>query len=193
VTDWLLLDYGGVLCLPQPAEDRAALVRAAGMEPGAFWAAYWRNRGPYDRAELEPAAYWAGVLERRPAPEEVAELDRLDVASWSHPQQRSLDVVAALGGVELALLSNAPATLADAIDGLDWMRLVPRRFFSCRIGLTKPDAGAYGAVLETLGARPADVTFVDDKPGNVRGARDAGLRAVLFTDPAALAADLGDL
>jgi putative hydrolase of the HAD superfamily len=197
VTDWLLLDYGGVLCTPQPEEDRAALVRAAGAEPAEFWAAYWRDRGPYDRAELDPAAYWAGVLERQLTPAEVAELDRLDVASWSHPQQASLDVVGALKGVELALLSNAPATLADAIEGLDWVRVVPRRFYSCRLGLTKPDPEAYAAVLDALGAKPADVTFVDDKPENVHGAQDAGLRAVLFSDPAALrtelAADLGDL
>ncbi len=28
VTRWLLLDYGGVLCTPQPEEDRRALERA---------------------------------------------------------------------------------------------------------------------------------------------------------------------
>lgn len=192
MTPWLLLDYGGVLCTPQPEADRQALVRAAGMDPQPFWAAYWRDRAPYDRAELDPATYWAGVLGRRPEPAQVAELDRLDVASWSHPQQASLDAVAAVPGVRLALLSNAPATLADAIETLDWMRAVPRRFYSCRLGVTKPDPAAYTGVLDALGAEPADVTFVDDRADNVAGARAVGLRALLFTDPTALAADLGD-
>lgn len=192
MSGWLLLDYGGVLCTPQPEAEREALVRAAGVEPEHFWAAYWRDRGPYDRAELDPAAYWGGVLGRRPEPVHVAELDRLDVASWSHPQQATVDLVGA-AGTKLALLSNAPATLADAIERMDWMQVVPRRFYSCRLGLTKPDPRAYAAVLDALGARPGDVTFVDDKPENVEGARESGLHALLFTDAAALASDLGDL
>jgi putative hydrolase of the HAD superfamily len=189
VTRWVLLDYGGVLCLPQPEADQRELERVAGMPPDELWAGYWRDRGPYDRGELEPAAYWAGVLGRELEPGLAAELDRLDRASWSHPQQESLDLVAGLEGVELALLSNAPASLADVLDETDWMQVVPRRFYSCRIGLTKPHPGAYTAVLDALGAEPGDVTFVDDRPDNVDGARAVGLRAVLFTEPA----DLGEL
>jgi hypothetical protein len=39
------------------------------------------------------------------------------------------------------------------------------------------------------GARPEDVSFVDDRPANVPGAA-VGMRALLCTDPATLAADL---
>ena len=45
-------------------------------------------------------------------------------------------------------------------------------------------------MLTALGARPQDVTFVDDRPPNVTAAAEVGLRALLFTDPATLAADL---
>lgn len=193
VADWLLLDYGGVLCTDQPEDDRRALVSAAGVEPGAFWDAYWRDRGPYDRADLDPATYWAGVVGGPVEPELLAELDRLDVAGWSHPREAALDVVRSVRGAELALLSNAPVSVADAIDTSDWMQFVPRRFFSCRLGANKPDPAAYHGVLDALGADPADVTFVDDRPDNVAGARAVGLRALLFTDPTTLAADLGDL
>jgi putative hydrolase of the HAD superfamily len=126
-------------------------------------------------------------------PARVAELDRLDVAGWSHPQHAALDVVRSVAGTGLALLSNAPASLADAIDTWEWMGFVPRRYYSCRLGATKPDPVAYRGVLEDLGAEPADVTLVDDRPENVAGAREVGLRALLFTDPATLASDLGGL
>lgn len=185
MTRWLLLDYGGVLCTPQPEEAQRALVEAAGVGADAFWAAYWVERPAYDRGELSSAAYWEKVAGSAP----VDELNRLDVASWSHPQDASLELIGGLEGYELALLSNAPHPLADAIDEMDWMTLVPRRYYSCRLGLTKPDRAAYDAVLAELGAGPADVTFVDDRPENVDGAREAGLTAVLFTDPA----DLGEL
>ena len=198
MTGWVLLDYGAVLCIEQPDEDRRALVRAAGIDPedgseaDRFWTGYWRDRPAYDRAELDPAAYWARVLDRTPAAE-LAAIEGADVAGWCHPQPASLAVVDALAkdGVDLALLSNAPASLADAVDELPWMQVVPRRFYSCRLRATKPDPAAYGGVLAELGADPADVTFVDDRPANVAGAAALGMRALLFTDPITLAADLG--
>jgi putative hydrolase of the HAD superfamily len=194
VTRWLLLDYGGVLCTHQPEADRLALVSAAGAPPGPFWDAYWRDRGANDRGELDPAPYWAAVLGGPVEPALVAELERLDLVSWSHRRQESVDVVRSVAGArlaQLALLSNAPASLADAIDSWDWMSLVPRRFYSCRLGTTKPDPAAYRGVLDALGAEPADVTFVDDRAENIAGAAALGMRALLFTDPTTLAADLG--
>jgi putative hydrolase of the HAD superfamily len=199
VAAWVVFDYGAVLCTEQPEADRRALVEAGGLDPDdgpaadRFWSAYWRDRPAYDRAELDPAAYWARVLDRSPTPAEVAALDAADVAGWCHPQPASLAVADALaaGGVELALLSNAPASLADAVDELPWMQVVPRRYYSCRLRATKPDPAAYGGVLAELGADPTEVTFVDDRPANVAGAAAVGMRALLFTDPTTLAADLG--
>ena len=196
---WVLFDYGAVLCTEQPEADRRALVGTAGLDPddaGAvdrFWAAYWRDRGPYDRAELDPGAYWSRVLDRELTGAEVTAVDAVDVAGWCHPQPASLAVAEALAGdgTGLALLSNAPASLADVVDELPWMQVVPRRFYSCRLRATKPDPAAYGGVLAELGADPAEVTFVDDRPANVAGAAALGMRALLFTDPTALAADLG--
>lgn len=196
---WVLFDYGAVLCTTQPEADRRALLEAAGLDPDdgpavdRFWSGYWRDRPAYDRAELDPAAYWGRVLDRAPADGELAAIDAADVAGWVHPQAGSLAVAAALAdaGARLALLSNAPASLADAIDELPWMQVVPRRFYSCRLGVTKPDPAAYRGVLAELGAEPAEVTFVDDRPANVAGAAAVGLRALLFTDPTTLAASLG--
>lgn len=196
---WVVFDYGAVLCTEQPEPDRSALVAAAGLDPhdvaatGRFWSGYWRDRPAYDRAELDPAAYWAGVLDRSPSAAELAAIDAADVASWCHPQPASLAVVGALAkdGADLALLSNAPTTLAAAVDQLPWMQVVPRRFYSCRLRATKPDPAAYSGVLAELRADPRDVTFVDDRPANVAGAAAVGMRALLFTGPDELAADLG--
>lgn len=199
MTVWALLDYGGVLCHPQPAEDRSALLRAGGGDPAdpvageAFWAGYWAYRDAYDRADLEPAGYWRAVLGRPVEPDDVEELNRLDAASWLHPMQETLAVVGELArrGTRLALLSNAPEPLAAAIDAVDWLDLIEQRHYSSRLRTAKPDPEIYLQVLSRLGAAPEEVTFVDDRADNVAGAAALGLTALRFTDARALAVDFG--
>ena len=196
--EWVLFDYGGVLCTEPSPADRRMLLGAVGLDPDdaaveeRFWAAFWRLREPYDRGALEPADYWARVLERPVGPDELAAIDAADVLAWSRPYEGTLALLPRLAarGTGLALLSNAPLSMAAAIDAMSWTDLVPRRFYSSRLRATKPDPAAYGKVLAELAAEPDQVTFVDDRPANVAGAEAVGLRALLFTDPATLAADL---
>jgi putative hydrolase of the HAD superfamily len=191
--EWVVFDYGGVLCRDQSEQDRRALAELAGVTDAArFWADYWQLRPPYDQGAMAPADYWARVVGRPLSTDQAGTIEAADVAGWSHPYEETLEIAARLaaGGTELALLSNCPAPMADAIDTMSWTDLIPRRFYSCRLGTIKPDPAIYTAVLTAIGAAPADVTFVDDRPVNVAGAEAVGMRALLFTDPAALAADL---
>lgn len=59
--------------------------------------------------------------------------------------------------------------------------------------LTKPDPAIYQLALDRFGLHAADCVFVDDRPDNVAGAQSVGMAALLFTDAAALKADLGRL
>lgn len=56
--------------------------------------------------------------------------------------------------------------------------------------LVKPDPAIYRLALDRFGLAAADALFVDDRADNVRGAQAVGMDAVLFTDAAALRADL---
>ena len=190
--EWVLFDYGGVLCRDQSAGDRRAIEAAAGVEdPDRFWAGYWSLRRPYDEGTLSPADYWSRVV-GTDVGDRLGAIEAVDVASWSHPNEETLALARRLAGrgTRLALLSNCPEPMAVAIDGMSWTDLIPDRFYSCRLGLTKPDPAIYQKVLTALGARSQDVTFVDDRPPNVAAAAALGMRALLFTDPATLAADL---
>lgn len=192
VGEWVMFDYGGVLCRDQSEADRRRLVEVAGVaDGGRFWADYWELR-PYDQGAMAPAEYWARVVGRELIADEVGTIEAEDVAGWSHPYEETLEIAARLveDGTTLALLSNCPPSMAAAIDTMSWTDLIPRRFYRCRLGTIKPDPAIYTAVLTAIGAEPADVTFVDDRPGNVAGADAVGMRALHFTDPATLAADL---
>lgn len=194
---WVLFDYGNVICAPQPEQAVAALARAAGCTVAEFGDAYWSHRLDYDRAELDCTTYWQKVaagLGRSFSDADIAELTRLDIASWLHLNAGTVALVedAAAAGHRLALLSNAPAEVATVVAGLPVARHFEYCAFSCFLRVAKPDPACYRAVLERLGAPPGEVVFLDDRPENVAGAAALGMRAVLFTGPrqarAALAA-----
>ncbi len=54
--------------------------------------------------------------------------------------------------------------------------------YSHEQGVAKPDPGAYLAALARMGASAADVLFIDDNEGPMRGAESCGIRAVLHRD-----------
>jgi putative hydrolase of the HAD superfamily len=65
---------------------------------------------------------------------------------------------------------------------------------SCEVGMRKPNPAIYEHALALLGGiEPHRAVFLDDSPGNVAGARRAGLHAILVDDPSAALADLDAL
>jgi putative hydrolase of the HAD superfamily len=184
---WLICDYGEVLSLAPPAEDRAALEAAAAWDgtTESFWNAYWTHRPAYDRGDVTAVEYWESVLRRNVAGDELVSIIHADVAGWLRPNLRSIEAVVELKerGVRLALFSNAPVEVAAGIVGAPWMASFSRKFFSCDLRAVKPEPAAYNAVLEGLDVRADEVLFVDDRPVNVAGAEAVGIRAVLFESP----------
>ncbi|MEV8632358.1 HAD-IA family hydrolase [Streptosporangium sp. NPDC051023] len=185
MTTWMLFDYGEVICLPQPAGAMAAMAAMAGCDGDAFHDRYWSHRDAFDRG-LASHLYWSGVLDRdlEPGDPIVTRLEDADIASWSHLNPASMDMLGDLAGSHrLALLSNAPEPIAAAIDAAPWASAFDHRFYSCRLSLAKPDPAIFESVLERLGADPADVTFLDDRAVNVDAAAGLGINAVLYRPP----------
>lgn len=50
-------------------------------------------------------------------------------------------------------------------------------FYSCEIGVAKPDPMYFTAILDRLGVAAGEVLFIDDNQANVDGARSVGLNA----------------
>lgn len=192
---WIIFDYGNVLCLPQTDADVEAMAMAFGADPAAFKRAYWDHRLEFDRGSVSPAEYWSAALGRQVTGAELDTLIRMDVASWAYPDAGSVAVTRQLleEGCQVALLSNAPACVADGLDELPWIAAIERRFYSGRMGLVKPDLEIYETVVRELGARPEQCVFVDDRLENIEAAERAGLSGVHYTDATALREALPDL
>jgi putative hydrolase of the HAD superfamily len=183
---WLLCDYGEVLSLAPSADDRAALVEATGIDDP--WPRYWEFRPGYDRGDLAVGDYWTKVLGSPPGPAQLRRLIEVDTLGWLHPNQATLAAAsrAAARGWRLAILSNAPAEVAGAIDAQEWLAGFSPRLFSWQLRGVKPEPMAYELALKALKAGADEVVFFDDRPINVEAATRAGIRAHLFQDPSQL-------
>jgi putative hydrolase of the HAD superfamily len=186
--NWVMFDYGGVISHPPTQQDLVKLATVAGAGVPAFTDVYWEWRRAYDLAELDVTEYWRRVghsLDRSYGEAEISELARLDCAAWLRLQPGTVALIEDLAGagLPLALLSNAPDELAQAIRALPIATRFGQLIFSCQLKLAKPDPRCYSTALESLGASAGEVIFIDDRAENVTAAADLGLLSVHFTSP----------
>lgn len=66
-------------------------------------------------------------------------------------------------------------------------------FYSCDLGIAKPDPAFFAVVAERIGADPAEILFIDDGEPNVLAARSAGLVAIHWRLDAGQGALLAEL
>ncbi len=188
---WVMFDYGVVVCSPQPEREVAAMAAVAGSPVAEFREAYWARRLGYDLADLSAAEYWRAAAEqlgRSWDDAATAELMALDVASWMHLQPGTIRLIEDLAatGTRMAVLSNAPHGVADAVTALPVARHFEHLLFSCHLRAAKPDPRCFRMALARLGTEPADVIFTDDRAENVQAATRLGIRAFRFTGADAL-------
>jgi putative hydrolase of the HAD superfamily len=190
VIDWLLVDYGEVLSRALPKATFTELAATADLHRDEFRKRYWRCRPDYDRGQT-PLRYWSAVLDRDLTRQRrlVEQLTAVDVNGWSHLNSATLRTT--LNTVRrtrtrLALLSNAPEPLADAIEHSDWVHHFDHRFYSCRLRRLKPEPGAFTDALRIMDAVPERVLFIDDRAENTAAAADLGVSTITFTSANAL-------
>ena len=190
----LLVDYGEVISTPLPEGTITDLAALADQPRAVFLDRYWQHRPAYDLGQ-PPAEYWSEVLARdlSRSPQVVDRLTDIDVHGWLRPNPLTLPTLlrrVRRTGIQLALLSNAPEPIAEAIDHSRWSWHFDRCYYSCRLGAAKPDPRAFQIVLRDRGAKPDEVLFIDDRAENTAAARNLGMRTITFTSAIALDREL---
>jgi HAD superfamily hydrolase (TIGR01509 family) len=85
-------------------------------------------------------------------------------------------------GVACYLASNQQWHRARHMsEALRYCRLFDREFYSCAMGLSKPDPDYFRAILKEIQLPPSRVLFLDDHAINIKVARQLGLHASLFS------------
>jgi putative hydrolase of the HAD superfamily len=182
---WIVFDYGEVIAQRPTERDFARLAEIVDAPAADFTEGYWRYRDKFDRgmAELD---YWQAVGAQarvEVGPTEAAALSAADVELWNTLDPRSVELVAELGAVgrRLALLSNAPVTHGAAFRTREWAAPFEHFVISGELGVAKPDAAIWRALLDRLRAPAGEVFFLDDREVNVTAAREAGIHAFVWT------------
>lgn len=183
----VLFDFAGVLT----ASPWAALAAAGGGDLELLI-------GPYDqdgdhpwhrleRGEVTMAEWFAAVTEeaaRRGASLDLTALQQVLGEMVVHDQVVARIRSLRAEGYRVGLITN---NVREA--SATWRALVPvEELFevivdSCEVGMRKPNPAIFLHALDRLGSTPAEAVFLDDAPGNVEGARAAGLQGIHVLDP----------
>jgi putative hydrolase of the HAD superfamily len=186
----VILDFGGVLGLPQDPVRAAAMASLCGCTMEEFSRLYRRDRLELDRGTLTTEDYWARILEARGIPvtaELVARMEEEDSLGWTRINHRvvawSRELRAA--GWATAILSNMPFDKLAYMrknPAFDFIDEFPVTVFSCNHRMVKPERAIYSLCLELLSREPGECLFLDDAPVNIEGARAAGIGTYLFRE-----------
>jgi putative hydrolase of the HAD superfamily len=190
----LLVDYGEVISTPLPEDTITDLAALADQPRAIFLDRYWQHRPAYDLGQ-PPAEYWSEVLARdlSRSPQVVDRLTDIDVHGWLRPNPLTLPTLlrrVRRTGIQLALLSNAPEPIAQAIDHSRWSAALRPLLLQLSPGRRQARPAAFQIVLRDLGAKPDEVLFIDDRAENTAAARNLGMRTITFTSASALDREL---
>jgi FMN phosphatase YigB (HAD superfamily) len=180
--DALLFDLGGVVIQIDFARAVQAWAAAGGVPASQVHARFSLDAGyeAHERGEIEPAAYCAHL--RHALGLEIA--DEHLLAGWN---QIFLGEVPEVGPLLAKLARSFPVyalSNTNAAHRMFWqvryanlLEPFSQIFCSCDLGMRKPSPAAFLEVASRIKIAPGRIVFFDDHPDNVRGAREAGLRA----------------
>lgn len=111
----------------------------------------------------------------------------------SGPIHASVDILKALKRNEVpvyAITNWNQDKFREALQRFDFLNIFEGIVVSGDERLLKPDREIFDLFFTRYGVKPETAVFIDDSLRNVEGARAAGMQAIHFTSPEALARDL---
>ncbi|HAP68902.1 MAG TPA: hypothetical protein DCR04_04125 [Flavobacteriales bacterium] len=140
----------------------------------------------FERGEISPKEFRKGLNE---AFEEPIEDEKLDHAWNAMLLDLPIERLHLLSQIreekKLVLLSNTNEIHVEAFESNlklkhghnDLSGYFETVYYSCRVGMRKPESRIFHHVLEEEGFDPSETLFIDDSPQHIEGARKVGLYA----------------
>ena len=201
--DALVVDFGGVLTTPLQ-EAMVGFAEGMGIElQHVARAALGGYMGSEDAlvfdfetgriSEEEFCSAFAGRLTEYSGTEVAPEGLVTRIFAGLRLEDAMFDAVAAAraAGLKTGLLSNSWGTELYPHDRL--AALFDVSVISGEVGLRKPEPAIFELTTERLGVPAQRCVFVDDHPGHLSAAAEAGMTTVLHHEPARTIAELEEL
>lgn len=123
------------------------------------------------------------------SPERVRAIVESSVAN-----QELLDYIKSLKPkYKIGMLSNASRNLLGELFSKSQVNLFDEIALSYETGIPKPDSRAYIEAAQDLGLKPSQCVFIDDQEKHIAGARQVGMKAILYKDFAQMKSELVEI
>lgn len=191
----VIFDMDDVLLRYDVEARRTAMGALAGLSAADVERLVWHSgiEDASDLGHLSPDSYLAAVAGALGVAFGRAEWQRTRALAMTLDPEVLALVPRVSAHVPVALLTNNGHIMREHFDALvpDLRTLFGAAMHvACEFGAKKPAPRVYKGVAALYGVAPRDAVMIDDKPANVAGALEAGLRAHRFTAAAELAAFL---
>jgi putative hydrolase of the HAD superfamily len=191
----IIFDFGRVISAQKPAALFRRYEDELGLEPDTinrlmFDSDVWREAQIGRKTADE---YWReiGPALGLHTPEAIAAFRQRYFFVNESLNEGVVDLIRRLRGrYTLAVLSNAPPSLAGWLADWGILDLFDAVIGSGDVGLAKPDPAIYRLTLDRLGVAPHEAVFIDDHLPNVAAARALGIHGIHFTTAEALVSEL---
>lgn len=178
----VILDWGGVLIEdPAPGLMRYC-AEALGVSVEQYAAAHQKFQSDFQRGLVAEDVFWTRVCGqlKRPLPDVKSLWGDAFRAAYA-PRAEMFDLARHLRtrGIRTGFLSNTEVPAMQYFHTLGY-DMFDQLVFSCAEGTHKPDKEIYELAVERLGTTPSQAVFIDDSTKYIEGAKQAGLKTILF-------------
>jgi epoxide hydrolase-like predicted phosphatase len=178
----IIFDWGGVL-IDDPAPGLMQYcAKSLKVSKEDYIKAHTKFEADFQKGLISEDTFWEQICSELNVPKpntpslwaeafEAAYIPRDDMFSMAASLQEN--------GFKTAVLSNteAPAMQLFHRQQYDMFDVL---VFSCLEGVEKPERKIYEITLKKLGSLPEQSVFIDDKPEYINGAKEVGIKTLLF-------------
>jgi FMN phosphatase YigB (HAD superfamily) len=149
----------------------------------------------FEKGQISPIDFRSGL--RKWLPEHVS--DALIDDAWNAmllgiPVSKIQLLAKLKNRYRLFLLSNTNKIHLEAVFRMnleahgfkDLSHFMEKQYYSCELGMRKPDAEIFQYVLNDIGVPPDEILFIDDSIQHVEGAKCVGITAYHLQNPESL-------
>jgi putative hydrolase of the HAD superfamily len=182
---YIIFDWGGVCSYAHALKDFARdFATKTGKDEDEIERVFRELEYPYETGRITPAQFWTDLRQRLGVDMPIKEIQAVMLHSCDLSNKEVLDLILELKNkFKIVLLSNNYEDLfAHTKQFYNFDKYFDLTFSSSNIGFKKPEPEAYEHVLKTLGAKPEEVVFIDNKEKNIIGASNLGIKTVHFKD-----------